>query len=262
MHYPLRVSSLKERESFYANEFSIKSAESYFRKLPQFFAVDLGTETRIAEESEKARLGKLIILEPNLSLPELKKKLMHYNPEDVYYDRNVYRNPKKCYAEKCFRNCMECNNCLGQQLAFDIDAENFKCPFHNEKKAVCPYCISMSIASGYGLMLFLRDEIGFKDIEIVYSGRGSHVVVNDRKAFLMSMKERTELNKQVEFPIDPWVSSGKSRFLRLPYSLNSLCSRISVPLKANNVFDILADNESIPKFLKKEKIKEFEVARV
>ncbi len=55
----------------------------------------------------------------------------------------------------------------------------------------------------------------------------------------------TSVNKKFSnFPIDDWVSSGNKSLIRLPYSLNSLVSRIVTPI--NKVFTI---KTGIPKFL-------------
>jgi DNA primase catalytic subunit len=92
----------------------------------------------------------------------------------------------------------------------------------------------------------------FRKADVTYSGRGFHVKVPDKKASKLNFKERAELAKKFsKYPIDPWVSRGYIRLMRLPYSLNGLVSRIVVPLGKTKAFN---QKETIPGFLK-QKIK-------
>lgn len=256
--YTFKKSSLKEREEFYKNEFDIEALGKWFKKDPQFFAVDCGTETGIIKDKTKA--GRLIILQVK-NLKELRQKLLKYLPEDVYYDRNTYKDPKK--ALQCLklkgRPDYDKNNWVGQELAFDIDAGNIKCKYHKqEHRSLCPHCLKKALKQGRELYFFLK-ELGFKELGYVYSGRGCHVHVYDEKAFKMSIAERGELNKKVKFGIDSWVSRGKIRLIRLPYSLNALVSRIVTPLDVDTEFNPMT--EAIPKF-HKTKTDKFEVFRL
>jgi len=53
---------------------------------------------------------------------------MEFRPESVYYDRNLYRNWNE--ARRGQYKTEELGKSFGQQLAFDIDPENFECPIH------------------------------------------------------------------------------------------------------------------------------------
>lgn len=246
----LRPSSLKERKEFYKKEFSIKKVKSWFKERPQFFVVDMGTETHIIKD--KRRLKKLIILEPNISYNELKEKLIQLAPEDVYYDRNKYFDIRKPIKLMDFGNEIGTKNCLGQELVFDIDPENISCPFHQKDfHNFCPSCIKKSLISG--LLMKKALSKNFRQIKIVYSGRGCHVHVKDKKAFNLSIMQRSLLNKKLKkFPIDSWVSKGHIRLIRLPYSLNSLVSRIAMPLSDKEIknFDVVNEKRIIPQFLR------------
>lgn len=246
----LRPSNLAERKKFYEQEFSIKKIISWFKEKPQFFVVDLGSETHIIKDKKKMK--KLLILKPNISFKELKKKLIELAPEDVYYDRNKYKDANLALKNMNFRNALSTKNCLGQELVFDIDPENINCP--NHKKSLhkfCPYCIKMSL--NYGIKMKNSLQKYFKNIKIIYSGRGCHVHVRDKKAFKLTMRQRNSLNKNLKkFPIDPWVSHGHIRLIRLPYSLNSLVSRIVMPLNDIEIKNFDPENEKkiMPKFLR------------
>jgi DNA primase catalytic subunit len=91
------------------------------------------------------------------------------------------------------------------------------------------------------------DSIGF-----VYSGRGMHVHVFDKDAFKLRVTERQKINQSaMRFGIDPWVSRGYIRLMRLPYSLNGLVSRIVTPLSFKNIenFNPIKNKKILPKFL-------------
>lgn len=232
-----KVSSLKEREEFYKKEFNLNKVKSWLKMLPyypQFFVIDLGSETKIIKD--KSKIKKLIFFKPNLNLKGLKKKLIKYLPEDVYYDRNIYKNPYKCLKNFNFQNAFNSKNLIGQQLAFDVDPENIICPSCGKKKfpKFCKTCIKLSLE--YGLKLYRELKKEFKNVKLVYSGRGCHVHILDKKAYKLSLKERNKLNKKfLKYKIDPWVSYGKIRLIRLPYSLNALNSRIVTPIKIKEI---------------------------
>lgn len=249
----MHKSSLKERKEFYEEEFNIKKVESWLKKLPyfpQFFVIDLGSETKIIKDKKK--LKKLIFFRPNLSLKELKEKLIKHYPEDVYYDRNVYKNPYKCLKNFNFKNAPLSKNYVGQELVFDVDPENINCPRCGNKSfpKFCETCSKLSIQNGFKIYKELKKI--FSKFEIVFSGRGCHVHVLDRKAYLLSLNERKRLNNKFkDLAVDPWVSYGRIRLIRLPYSLNSLSSRIVTPLRIKEIKDFdINKRRLIPEFLK------------
>src|SRR3989344_3705034 len=246
-----KQSSLKDRKEFYEKEFDLKKVASWLKLLPykpQFFVIDEGTETKIIKDKNKIK--KLLFFKPNLTLKELKNKLIKYLPEDVYYDRNIYKNPYKCLKNFNFQNAFSSKNFIGQELAFDVDPENIKCPDCGKKffPKYCKTCINLSLQ--YGLKLYKELKKQFNNIKIVYSGRGCHVHVLDKKAYKLTLEERNSLNKKLlGYKIDPWVSYGKIRLIRLPYSLNALNSRITIPIKIKEIKNFNNEDHK-PRFLK------------
>jgi DNA primase catalytic subunit len=237
MAIPFRPSSLSERSIFYDREFSITKVKNYFKKnkikLPQICALDAGTETGIIINK---KLKNMMLYLP---FSELKEKIKKYIPEDVYYDRNTYLNPKKVLKNLNF------NSWISQELVFDIDSDNIKCT-HKRNQPLCKECLKKAYKSAIRMKKQLKGY--FKRIVIVYSGRGFHIHILDKKSYNLSIKEREKLNRMVsKFPIDPWVSKGYIRLIRMPYSLNSLISRKVIPL---NKKDKLNDKDTIPNFLK------------
>lgn len=230
-----RPSTLSERKQFYEKEFDIEKVKSFFKEnnlpLPQICALDAGTNSGVLEKKEW--YNKLFYLE----FKDLIAKIKKYNPEDVYYDRNVYENPKKVLNDLNFEGY------VSQELAFDIDADNIA---DVEPKDTQEYSRVMKKAYEYALKLKKELEGEFERVIIVYSGRGFHVQVLDEKAAKLNNDGRDKLVKKFsKYPIDPWVTKGYMRLLRVPYTLNAVVSRISVPIK--NKFN---SKETVPKFLK------------
>ena len=249
----MRKALLKDRKEFYEKEFNIKKVASWLKKLPykpQFFVIDEGSETKIIKD--KSKLRKLIFFKPNINLKQLKQKLIKYLPEDVYYDRNVYKDPWKCLKNFNFRNAPNSKNYLGQGLAFDVDPENINCPNCGNKffPKFCKVCSKLAVGNAYKIYKELKKQ--FKNVELVFSGRGCHVHVLDQKAYKLSLNERKKLNNKFKkYYIDPWVSYGRVRLIRLPYSLNPLSSRIVTPLKIKEINKFNIDEKRFtPRFLK------------
>ena len=247
----LRYSTLDERRQFYTQEFNLQKAADWFTD--GFgnikFAVIIGRHTKIYPEKYRKDASTTIILDDFKNLEELRQQILEFLPEAVYYDRNVYdTNGKK----------------VGQELAFDLDPENITCPIHgtladkmkrHQGLSFCEVEFDMVKKEAIGLYEFL--ETYFSDLRVVYSGRGFHIHVLDQKAYKLSSKERLELarqSKQAGFHIDDWVTLGEFRLIRLPYSLNGLVSRITLPLRKDELesFDAVHDKRCLPKFLGKE----------
>ncbi|MBI2106674.1 hypothetical protein HYT57_01705 [Candidatus Woesearchaeota archaeon] len=237
-----RVSTLKERELFYKKEFSVSKVRKWFTEKPQLFALDVGTETGIAKFSK----DKGYIVNFNFNFKDLKKRLVKYLPEDAYYDRNKYKDFNSCFEKLKF------DKFETQELAFDLDSDDLECEKCKNKNFVytCGDCLEKSKDYAYKLYNKLRED--FNNIKIVYSGRGFHFHVFDKKAYSLSIREREVLNRKLKkFPIDPWVSRGHIRLIRMPYTLNALCSRIVIPISIKELrnFDFNS-KEVLPKFLK------------
>jgi len=229
-----RHSTLKEREMFYSKEFSQNKSFSFFKTKPKYFAVDLGTETKIIKYPDK--YNKLIYFKTK----NLKKKLLDYLPEDVYYDRNLHKGKKFCSFCLNTRDYFKCENFLGQELVFDVDANNIKC----NCKRICNKCIERAVENAFEI----KKRLKFKKVDIVYSGRGCHVHVFDKKAYKLNLKERKKLAKKFrKYGIDTWVTEGRIRLVRLPYTLNGLVSRIVIPIKNKEEFKI---KNNMPNFMK------------
>jgi len=230
-----RAATLAERRDFYENDFSIDRVKEWFsgRSLPQLCAVDAGSETGIIVDQKYK--GKMLYF----PFSQLKRKLRKYVPEDVYYDRSIYANPGKVL------NNLKSRNYISQELAFDVDADNILCR-HPDRSLGRERCISRAYAWSVKMKRALERE--FTDIRMVYSGRGFHLHVLDERAFYLTVAQREALNKKYSsYPIDPWVSRGYIRLIRMPYSLHGVVSRIAMPVDDAKGFDREA---TIPLFLR------------
>ncbi len=258
----MRFSTLEERGEFYSSEFDLRRTKGWLGKRKNtIFAMVVGRHTGIYPQEYSSVKKNAVIIDDYRDLDEVREYLLRYLPEGVYYDRNLYADINAC--EKCgksYRDCWGCEGFLGQELAFDLDPENIRCPWHGS--------IKEKMARGQGLSfcmhefnavrrqtLSLYQELAekFEELRVVYSGRGFHIHVLDKDAARLSRKERRKLAKEFgrKYAIDEWVTAGEMRLIRLPYSLNGIASRICLPLEADEIkgFDPGADRRCLPRFL-------------
>jgi DNA primase catalytic subunit len=244
----MRYASLEERRKFYTSEFDTGKVERWFEGLKGKikFAVIIGRHTRIYPEKYQEDADTTIIIDEYKSLEELRKEIIEFLPESVYYDRNVYdENDRK----------------TGQELAFDLDPENITCPIHGsladkmKRQQGLSFCsLELDMVKEQALRLYDYLEKQFSKMKIVYSGRGFHVHVFDAEAYELSPAKKLALARTIKkkgFQIDEWVTSGEMRLIRLPFSLHGLVSRIALPLEKSELemFNPIKDERCIPKFL-------------
>ena len=247
-------STLKQRKLFYQKAFSPLKLSSFFKITPQYYALDAGTETGIIKNRQDT--NTIINLGPNLPPSKLRHLFLHYLPEDVYYDRNIYKNAAVC--EKLLSKGSSPDkiktNILAQQLAFDLDVENLGCNKCKANKRALKFCIPcLHELKKHTLRMYKQlKALHFKELKIVYTGRGYHLHVFDQQAYLLTKQQRTRLNNKLkDFPIDPWVSEGEVRLIRLPYTLNALVSRIVQPLTISQLKTFNPETKAVPRFLRK-----------
>lgn len=244
----MRYATLEERKQFYTSEFNLQKIAEWFKDgLGRTkFAVVIGRHTKIYPEKYKKDIATTIIIDEYKNLEDLKLQILEFLPEAVYYDRNVYD---------------EKDQKIGQELAFDLDPENITCPIHGsladkmKKQQGLSFCeLELQMVQREAMWLFDLLEDRFSNVRAVYSGRGFHLHVFDKQAYLLTTKERQEiaaLVKKEGFHIDEWVTAGEMRLIRLPYSLNGLVSRIALPLNKVELqtFSPVNDKRVLPRFL-------------
>ena len=259
----MRYASLEERRGFYRSEFDLPKMGDWMGiHSSPVFALILGRYSRIYPREYARIAGDTVVISDYKDLEDLRDYIVQYRPESAYYDRNLYRDRRIC--AKCWKDddeCWDCEDFLGQELAFDMDVENLDCPLHGslgkrmligDHLSFCEFDLSTLRSRALDLFDELHGE--FKKMKITYSGRGYHVHVLDKNAYSMPRRERGELADQIgkTFPIDEWVTEGESHLIRLPFSLNALVSRIVLPLEKKELarFDPITDKRCVPKFIK------------
>jgi DNA primase catalytic subunit len=247
----MRYATLEERKEFYDKEFDANTATEWFKTglSGVKFAVIMGRHTKIYLEKYKEDAETTIIIDEYKDMADIREQILEFLPEAAYYDRNRYDPADKT---------------VGQELAFDLDPENITCPIHGTladkmaRKQGLGFCeIELDLAKKEAVGLYEYLERQFCDVRAVYSGRGFHLHVFDEEAYKLSFDERLALARKIKeacFHIDEWVTSGESRLIRLPYSLNGLVSRVVLPLKKDELesFDAFHDERCLPQFLKRE----------
>ena len=247
----MRPATLEERKEFYVSEFNLKNVSSWLqmRRGKTKFAVIIGRHTKIFPEAYREDAETTIIIDEYADLEDVRRQIIEFLPEAVYYDRNVYD---------------EKDQKTGQELAFDVDPENITCPVHgtladkmkrHQGLSFCTTELEMAKRQTAGLFEYLEGQ--FSELRVVYSGRGFHIHVLDQEAYKLTTKQRTEIAEMVKakgFEVDAWVTAGEMRLIRLPYSLHGMVSRVTLLLEKNEVekFNPVTDARCIPAFLKKE----------
>ena len=256
----MRPASLQERYEFYKREFQTNLIREWFRgwTKPIVFAAVIGRHTKIFSTRYRANWDRTILIDEYDTLQDLRRYCVEFKPESVYYDRNVYQNWDE--ARRGPDKIEQLGKSFGQQLAFDIDPENFECPIHGtlEEKmnrrqglSFCRLELQLAQEQALGLVDELSDSFG--ELRIVYSGRGFHVHVLDEDAFFWTPKRRLKLTRSLAhrgYLMDEWVTGGAMRLIRLPHSLNGLVSRVARPLDRAKVdsFDAMTDPYCLPGF--------------
>jgi DNA primase catalytic subunit len=245
----MRPATLEERKQFYSAEFDLRKISMWFkgRAGKVKFAVIIGRHTKIYPEEYREDAETTIIVDEYKDLADVRRQIVEFRPEAVYYDRNIYD---------------EGDRKVGQELAFDVDPENITCPIHGtladkmKRHQGLSFCdLEFEMAKGQTLCLHEYLEEQFSELQIVYSGRGFHIHVFDQKACSLSTRQRVALAaaaKAKGFEIDEWVTAGEMRLIRLPYSLHGMVSRIALPLEKKEVekFSPVSDARCIPTFLR------------
>jgi hypothetical protein len=245
----MRYATLTERQLFYEKEFDLQSVDRWLKPLATYhivFAIIMGRHTHIFRPEYAEDVSTTILIENYVNLEYVRREILDFLPESVYYDRNLYDAKGKV---------------MGQGLAFDLDPENLTCPIHGtledkmKKHQGLSFCkIELKMVTEETRKLYERLQQLFSEVMIVYSGRGFHIHVFDKESFNWSRRKRSKLARKLKkegFLIDEWVTTGGMRLIRLPYSLHGMVSRIVLPLQVNELisFNPITDKRCIPKFL-------------
>uniref|UniRef100_A0A7C3EXN8 DNA primase n=1 Tax=Candidatus Methanomethylicus mesodigestus TaxID=1867258 RepID=A0A7C3EXN8_9CREN len=266
--YPInhRPANLRERKEYYSG-LDIGPMMQWFYNRPEglrlpILHLDPGNETGYIRSKYKDEAGKLLFFRIS-KFEELKEWLIDFLPEDLYYDRNLYKDPEKCMGcSKRGKDCIGCSGLIGQELMFDIDPENIDCPncgtLEDRVKGAsmfkfCYICFNKAIEHTINLYDYLYNE-EYERISVVYSGRGFHIYIEDDDSLYMNFVERKNFVKTIKekgFGIDPWVTEGEARLARVPFSLNGMVSKICRPIEIREIknLDFWRSRLFVPSFI-------------
>ena len=239
----LRPATIDERREYYSEEFDASALAMWIgeRRRHMKFAMIPGRHTGIVVPKHSRDKNNVVVIDDWRNSRDIQDYALDYLPEGLYYDRNRYEDIRECMGcEGSRESCGGCHNILGQQLAFDLDPENVDCPYHGHigdkvsRGRGLSFCmIEFKKIKNQAIQLAAEMSREFQRVDVVFSGRGFHVVIDDEDAYSLTRKERRELGKRVgrRFDIDEWVTEGGSRLMRLPYSLNGIVSRKCMIIK-------------------------------
>jgi DNA primase catalytic subunit len=256
----MHPASLQDRQEFYKREFNPNLVRDWFRgwTKPIVFAVVIGRHTKIFPAQYRRDRDRTILIDEYDTLQDLRRHCIEFRPESVYYDRNVYKNWDQ--ARHGSNKMEELGKSFGQQLAFDIDPENFECPIHgtledkmNRRQGLSFCRLELQMAQEQASELMDELSKSFAELRMVYSGRGFHVHILDEGTFFWTRRQRLNFVRSLArrgYLMDEWVASGGTRLIRLPHSLNGLVSRLARPLDRVKVhsFDAVTDPYCLPGF--------------
>jgi DNA primase catalytic subunit len=259
----MRPATLKERREFYEREFRLDLVRRWFRgwTRPIVFAVMIGRHTKIFPDQYRSERDQTILIDEYDTIQDVRRYCLEFLPEAVYYDRSVYKSWEE--ARRSPHRIEELGESFGQQLAFDIDPENFECPLHGtledkmNKRQGLSFCrLELQLAQQQSIELAEDLAESFAEIQLVYSGRGFHVHILDEDTFFWTRKQRLTLIRSLVrrgYVTDDWVAGGGMRLIRLPHSLNGLVSRVTLPLNKAEAdsFDPFTDKRSTPVFARR-----------
>ncbi|AEC51628.1 DNA primase small subunit [Pyrococcus sp. NA2] len=168
----LREVTKEERREFYSNEWSAK-------QIPKFILDTLDMrEFGFDHDGEGPSDRK----NQYHDVRDLEDYIKATYPYAVYSSVALYEKPK------------EMEGWMGAELVFDIDAKDLplrRCD--HEPGKVCPICLNDAKEIARDTVIILREELGFEDIHVIYSGRGYHIRVLDEWALKLDSKSRERI---------------------------------------------------------------------
>ncbi len=131
-----------------------------------------------------------------------------------YLRRNVplYVSASVAYYQFPDARPMEKKIWEGADLVFDIDADTTEC--EHPDNLVCDKCLEETKQSVLTLLDFLREDFGFNDVRVVFSGnRGYHVYVYDKWIRELDSHSRREIVDYILSPeFEQVIRLGRGRW--------------------------------------------------
>jgi len=162
----------EERKRYYTKEWSAK-------KIPDFLVRSLkNREFGFDHTGEGPSDRKNAFFD----IRDLEDYVKATAPYAIYSSVALYEEPR------------EMKGWLGAELVFDIDAKDLplrRCTHEHGK--VCPICLDDAKELARDTLTVLREDFGFEDVHIIYSGRGYHIRVLDEWALELDSKARERI---------------------------------------------------------------------
>lgn len=107
---------------------------------------------------------------------------------------------------------------LGAELVFDIDAKDLplrRCMDRHPSGQVCPICLEDAKELALDTLTILREDFGFDEVHVVYSGRGYHIRVLDDWVLDLDAKAREKILNYVSAAEEITFEDVQSRKIML-----------------------------------------------
>ena len=235
-----REATPKERKLYYSKEWNPE-------KLPDFIVETLeNREFGFDHTGEGPSDRKNVFLD----LRDLGDYIRATAPYAIYSSVALYEEPKGM------------SGWLGAELVFDIDAKDLplrRCSHLHEHGQVCPICLEDAKELARDTLVVLKEDFGFENVHVIYSGRGYHIRVLDEWALGLDGKAREKVLAYISAAEDVtfddiqsrriMLSSGYYRVFRLRFGYfirrvneNHL---LNIGLKKGQVEKVLESREDI-----------------
>ncbi|CAB49106.1 DNA primase catalytic subunit PriS [Pyrococcus abyssi] len=168
----LREVTKEERKEFYSNEWNAK-------QIPDFILQNLDKREFGFDHTGEGPSDRK---NSYTDVRDLEDYIKATAPYAVYSSVAFYEKPQ------------EMEGWLGAELVFDIDAKDLplrRC--NHEPGKVCPICLNDAKEIARDTLIVLKEELGFEDVHVVYSGRGYHIRVMDGWALSLDSKSRERI---------------------------------------------------------------------
>ncbi|ASJ08300.1 DNA primase [Thermococcus siculi] len=235
-----REATKAERARYYKKEWSAK-------KLPRFIVETLDNREFGFDHTGEGPSDRKNVF---LDVRDLEDYIKATGPYAIYSSVALYENPR------------DMEGWLGAELVFDIDAKDLplrRCQDLHEHGKVCPICLEDAKELARDTLIVLKEDFGFEDVHVIYSGRGYHIRVLDEWAMGLDGKAREKVLSYIsaaeEITFDDiqsrkiMLSSGYYRVFRLRfgYFLRRMNENhlFNINLRRNQVEMLLENREEI-----------------
>ncbi|MBP1911597.1 DNA primase catalytic subunit PriS [Thermococcus stetteri] len=127
--------------------------------------------------------------------------------------------PYAAYSSVAFyRNPQEMEGWIGAELVFDIDAKDLplrRCQNEHPSGQVCPICLEDAKELARDTLIILKEDFGFENVHVVYSGRGYHIRVLDEWALKLDSKARERILSYVSAAEEVTFDDIQKRYIML-----------------------------------------------